>query len=233
MQGREFKDFAFQEIAVIAQAFSSPKRLEIIEVLAQGERSVETLANEVSMTIANTSRHLQVLKAAGIVRSRKEGVSVIYAIADENVLACWKALQVLAEKRRVEIKEAAKSFFAERDDIEPLAIEELQHRLNNKEIVLLDVRPVEEYENGHLPGAVSMPLAELKRGLDKLSKRREIVAYCRGRYCVLAAEAVAILKKAGYKALRLEDGVYEWQQAGLTVEKGNRPLFDKKTKMRR
>lgn len=233
MRGREFKDFVFQEIAAVAQAFSSPKRLEIIEVLAQGERSVETLAKEGSMTIANTSRHLQVLKAAGIVRSRKEGVSVIYAIADEKVLACWKALQVLAEKRRAEIKEAAKSFFAEGDDIEPIAIEELQRLLNNKEIVLLDVRPVEEYENGHLPGAVSMPLAELKRGLDKLAKRREIVAYCRGRYCVLAAEAVTILKKAGYKALRLEDGVYEWQQAGRKVEKGNGPLFDKKIKMRR
>jgi len=228
MRGREFKDFVFQEIAAVAQAFSSPKRLEMIDVLAQSERSVEALAREVSMTIANTSRHLQVLKNAGIVRSRKEGVSVIYAIADENVLAGWKALQTLAEKRRAEIKAVAKSFFAERGDIEPIAIEELQRRLNNKEIVLLDVRPVEEYANGHLPGAVSMPLAELKRGLDKLSKRREIVAYCRGRYCVLAAEAVAILKKAGYQVLRLEEGIYEWKQAGLLVEKGNGRMLNKK-----
>lgn len=228
MQGREFKDFVFQEIAVIAQAFASAKRLEIIDILAQGERSVETLAHEVSMTIANTSRHLQVLKSAGIVRSRKQGVSVIYFLADDEVLACWKALQTLAEKRRGEIKEVAKSFFAERDPIEPVSIAELQRRLKNNEIVLLDVRPIEEYENGHLPGAVSMPLVELKSGIDKLSKRREIVAYCRGRYCVLAAEAVAILKRAGYKALRLEDGVYEWQQAGLAIETGNGRMPNKK-----
>ncbi|RIK80646.1 ArsR family transcriptional regulator [candidate division KSB1 bacterium] len=228
MQGREFKDFVFQEIAVIAQAFASPKRLEIIDILAQGERSVETLAHEVSMTIANTSRHLQVLKSAGIVRSRKQGVSVIYLLADDGVLACWKALQTLAEKRRTEIKEMAKSFFAERDPIEPVSIAELQRRLKNNEIVLFDVRPIEEYENGHLPGAVSMPLIELKSGLDRLSKRREIVAYCRGRYCVLAAEAVAILKRAGYKALRLEDGVYEWQQAGLAIEMGNGRMPNKK-----
>jgi rhodanese-related sulfurtransferase/predicted transcriptional regulator len=232
MQGREFKDFVFQEIAVMAQAFSSPKRLEIMDILAQSERSVETLAREVSMTIANTSRHLQILKNAGMVRSRKQGVSVIYAIADEHVMAGWKALQALAEKRRAAIKEVAKSFFAERGDLEPLSIAELQHRFNNKEILLLDVRPVEEYENGHLPGAVSLPLLELKSGLEKLAKRREIVAYCRGRYCVLAAEAVAILRKAGYRALRLEDGVYEWQQAGLAVEKGNDPRLDKRRKRR-
>ena len=221
MQGREFKDFIFQEIAVIAQAFSSPKRLEIIDLLAQSERSVEGLAREVSLTVANTSRHLQILKNAGMVRSRKQGVSVIYSIADEHVLAGWKALQTLAEKRRAEIQAVARSFFAERDELEPISIAELQQHLNHKEIVLLDVRPAQEYENGHLPGAVSMPLAELKSGLDKLSKRRKIVAYCRGRYCVLAAEAVAILKKAGYKALRLEESVYEWRLAGLPVEKGN------------
>jgi rhodanese-related sulfurtransferase/predicted transcriptional regulator len=234
MHNREFKDFVFQEIAVMAQGFSSPKRLEIINILAQSERSVETLAREVSMTVANTSRHLQILKNAGIVRSRKEGVSVIYSLADESVLAGWKALQTLAESRRAEIQAVAKSFFAARDEMEPISIDELQHRFNNKEIVLLDVRPVEEYENGHLPGAVSMPLAGLKSGLGKLSKRREIVAYCRGRYCVLAAEAVAMLRKAGFKALRLEDGVYEWQQAGLAVEKGNGRAPNKKgTKARR
>jgi len=146
------------------------------------------------MTVANTSRHLQILKNAGIVRSRKEGVSVIYLLADDEVLACWKALQALAEKRKTEIKEVAKSFFAERDPIEPISIAELQRRLKNEEVVLLDVRPAEDYEAAHLPGAVSIPLADLKRGIGKLSKRREIVAYCRGRYCMLAAEAVAIEK---------------------------------------
>jgi rhodanese-related sulfurtransferase len=228
MKGKEFKDFVFQEVAVIAQAFSSPKRLEIIDVLAQGERSVETLAHEVSMTIANTSRHLQVLKNAGIVRSRKEGVSVIYLLADQEALLCWKALQSLAVKRRAEITEVAKSFFAERDHIEPVSIAELQRRLKNKEVVLLDVRPPEEYETAHLPGAVSIPLTDLKRGVGKLPKNREIVAYCRGRYCVLAAEAVAILKKAGYHVVRLEEGIYEWKQAGLPVEKGNGRVSNKK-----
>jgi rhodanese-related sulfurtransferase len=225
MRGREFKDFVFQEIAAVAQAFSSPKRLEIIEVLAQGERSVETLTNEVSMTIANTSRHLQILKNAGIVRSRKQGVSVIYLLAGQEVFLVWKALRSLAEKRRAEIKEVARSFFAERGGIEPISLQELQRRVKNNQVILLDVRPVEEYANVHLPGAVSRPLAELKRGIGKLPKNREIVAYCRGPYCVLAAEAVAILKKAGYRALRLEEGVNEWKQAGLPIEAGNgRPV---------
>lgn len=232
MQGREFKDFVFQEIAAIAQAFSSPKRLEIIDVLAQGERSVETLANEVSMTIANTSRHLQILKNAGMVRSRKQGVSVIYLLAGQEVFLVWKALQSLAEKRRAEIKEVAGSFFAERGGIEPISLQELQRRVKNNQVILLDVRPVEEYANVHLPGAVSMPLAELKRGIGKLPKNREIVAYCRGPYCVLAAEAVAILKKAGYRAVRLEEGVNEWKQAGLPVEEGNGRPVERKKKAR-
>jgi rhodanese-related sulfurtransferase len=223
VKGREFKDFVYQEIAVIAQAFSSPKRLEIIDILAQGERSVETLARETSMTIANTSRHLQVLKAAGIVKSRKEGVSVIYLLADQEVLHAWKTLQALAEKRRAEIKAAAKAFFEERGNMESISLHELWRRVKNNEVILLDLRPVEEYENAHLAGAVSMPLAELKRGIGKLPKRREIVAYCRGPYCVLAAEAVAILKKAGYRAWRLEEGVYEWKQAGLPVKEGKVP----------
>ncbi len=232
MQGREFKDFIFQEIAVIAQAFSSPKRLEIIDILAQGERSVETLAHEVSMTIANTSRHLQVLKTAGIVRNRKQGVSVIYLLAGQEVFLAWKALQSLAEKRRAEIKEVARSFFAERGGIEPISLQELQRRVKNNQVILLDVRPVEEYANVHLPGAVSMPLAELKRGMGKLPKNRAIVAYCRGPYCVLAAEAVAILKKTGYRAVRLEEGVNEWKQAGLPVESGNGRPVERKKKAR-
>lgn len=232
MREREFKDFVFQEIAAVAQAFSSPKRLEIIEVLAQGERSVETLAREVSMAIANTSRHLQVLKNARIVRSRKQGVSVIYMLAGQDVFLVWKALQSLAEKRRAEIKEVARSFFAERGGIEPISLQELQRRVKNNQVILLDVRPVEEYANVHLPGAVSMPLAELKRGFGKLPKTREIVAYCRGPYCVLAADAVAILKKAGYRAVRLEEGVNEWKQAGLPVEAGNgRPVERKKKRV--
>lgn len=218
MKAREFKDLVFQEIAVIAQAFSSPKRLEIIDVLAQGERSVETLACQVSMTVANTSQHLQILKNARVVTSRKDGVNVIYFLTAKDVLHCWKTLQALAAKRRSEIKEIVRLFFEESKSLEPIPRDELWRRLRKNEVVLLDVRPPEEYEHEHLPGAISIPLSELKKRMKELPNEREIIAYCRGPYCVLAAEAVAKLKKAGFRASRFDEGLYEWKQAGLPIE---------------
>lgn len=218
MKSREFKEKVFQQFASIARAFSSPKRLEIIDVLAQGERDVETLANEVRLTVANTSRHLQILKNSRLVESRKVGVRVYYRIADDEILHCWKRLQVLAEKRLAELRETAWLYFKERDSMEPISRKELQERVKNGDVVLLDVRPFEEYEKGHIPGALSIPFSELKHRLNDLPRHCQIVAYCRGMYCVLAAEAVRILNSSGFQATRFREGILEWKEAGLPVE---------------
>lgn len=218
MNGREFKELIFEQFAKIAAAFASPKRLEIIDVLAQGERDVESLARQVSMSIPNTSRHLQVLKNARLVRSRRRGVQIFYRLADAEVLNYWKGLQSLAEKRNAEIKEIARMFFEERDELEPIGIEELWKRLERGGVVLLDVRPLEEYRSGHISGAVSIPLSELRERLTEIPADRQVVAYCRGPYCVLSAEAMTILREAGFQALRMREGLPEWKDAGLPVE---------------
>ena len=218
MKSREFKDSVFQHFAGIAHAFSSSKRLEIIDVLGQGERNVESLAKEVSMTIANTSQHLKTLKNARLVESRKLGVQVFYQISDDEVLSCWKGLQTLAEKRIAEIKEVTRMFFEERGGMEPISRDELRERIQNGNVIVLDVRPVEEYKSGHLPNAVSIPIAELSQRLDEIPEDCEVVSYCRGPYCVLSAEAVVILRNTGRKAVRLEEGFPEWKAAGLPVK---------------
>lgn len=220
MKGREFKDSVFQQFARTAHAFSAPKRLEIIDVLGQGERDVETLAREARATVANTSRHLQVLKQAHLVESRKEGVRVCYRLADAGVFRCWKHLQSLAESQLPDVRDVVQRYFGERDSMEPIFRNELQRRIQQGEVIVLDVRPAEEYEAGHIPGAVSVPLSELKRRLEEIPPDREVVAYCRGPYCVLSVEAVALLRKAGRQALRLADGFPEWREARLPVEIG-------------
>ncbi len=217
MKGREFKDLVFEQFAKIATAFSAPKRLEIIDVLAQGERDVDSISKQVAMTVANTSRHLQVLKNARLVESRREGVRMVYRLAGPEVLAGWKALQSLAEKRSVELKEIAHLFFEERDELQPMTLDELKQRAEQREVVLLDVRPEEEYRNGHIPGAISMPLSDLKNRLDEIPRDRQVVAYCRGPYCVLSAEAMTTLRSAGFRAVRLREGLPEWQEAGEPV----------------
>lgn len=218
MTGREFKDTVFEQFAKIAHAFSSPKRLEIIDILAQGERDVDSLSKQVQMTVANTSRHLQALKAARLVETRKIGVQVFYRLADSEVLNCFQHLQLLAEKRSTEIREIVRLFFEERDGLEPISKEELSIRIRGKSVIILDVRPVEEYQRGHIPGALSIPLSQLKKRLDEIPRDCEVVAYCRGPYCVLSAEAMKILRNAGYQATRLKDGLPEWKGAGLPVE---------------
>ncbi|NIP25102.1 metalloregulator ArsR/SmtB family transcription factor [candidate division KSB1 bacterium] len=218
MKGREFKDLVFEQFAKIAMAFSAPKRLEIIDVLAQGERDVESLSKQVAMTVANTSRHLQVLKNARLVESRREGVRIVYRLAGPEVLAGWKTLQSLAEKRSAELKEITRLYFEERDELEPITLGELTQRAEEHGVLLLDVRPEEEYRNGHIPGAISIPLSDLKNRLDEIPRDRQVVAYCRGPYCVLSAEAMAILRNAGFRAFRLREGMPEWQQAGQPVE---------------
>ena len=218
MKSREFKDLIFQQFANIATAFSSPKRLEIIDILIQGEKDVETLSKQISATVANTSRHLQILKNARLVESRRDGVRIFYRLADAQVLKCWMNLQSLAEKRSSEMRETANLFFKERDSLEPITKDELIKRTNNNEVVILDVRPSDEYRTSHIAGAISIPLTDLKNRLDEIPHDREIVAYCRGAYCVLSADAIKLLRDAGFQALRLKDGLPEWREAGLPVE---------------
>ena len=218
MKSREFKDLIFQQFANIATAFASPKRLEIIDILLQGEKAVETLSKQISSTFANTSRHLQILKNARLVESRREGVRIYYRIADDRVFKCWKGLQLLAESQVAEIREVLKNFLEERKAMKTISKDELWSRVQSNDVVVIDVRPVEEFINGHIPGAISIPLAELKDRLNEIPNDQEIVAYCRGPYCVLSPEAIKILKNEGYEALRLEESLPEWKSAGLPVE---------------
>jgi rhodanese-related sulfurtransferase len=223
MHGREFKDAVFQQFSQIASAFASPKRIEIVDVLAQGERHVEAIAEQTNLTVANTSRHLQVLKAANLVASRKEGLQVFYRLADPIVLEGYRSLQTLAEARLAEVGRLVGDYFASTDGLEPVEKEELLRRVRRRDVVVLDVRPVEEYVAGHIAGALSVPLAELERRLADLPRGRRVVAYCRGPYCVLAAEAVRKLRQQGVKAVRLKEGYPEWRDAGLPVADGVRP----------
>jgi len=229
MLGREFKDGVFAQFAQIASAFASPKRIELVDVLAQGERNVETLARETGLSVANTSRHLQILKAANLVATRKEGLQVFYRLSDPIVLRGYQALQTLAEARLAEVHRLVDDYFTSADGLEPLPAAELLRRARRRDVMVLDVRPAEEYAAGHIAGAVSLPLAELKRRLADFPASRKIVAYCRGPYCVLAAEAVRLLRRRGFDAVRLADGYPEWRDAGLPVEDGSLP----KTKERR
>jgi len=217
--GREFKDLTFEQFAKIANAFSSPKRLEIIDILSQGERDVVTLAKETMMNFANASRHLQILRNSNLITARKEGVRVVYSLANNEVFNCWKGLQSLAEKTTAEIREVTKLFFEERLSLEPISAEELWKKLENDEVTLIDVRPKEEFTSGHLPNAISIPLNSIKAKSAELSTDKEIVAYCRGPYCVLAAEAARFLNSLGYKVTIMKDDVNRWHQLGLQLEK--------------
>lgn len=218
MTGREFKDLTFQQFANIATAFSSPKRLEIIDILSQGERDVETLTKETNMNFANTSRHLQILKSANLIKARKEGVRVFYSLSDNEVYKSWKSLQSLAEKTTSEIREVTKLFFEERLTLEPISMTELSKRIKNQNITLIDVRPKEEFKSGHIPTAVSLTISDIKNGLFKIPKSKQIVAYCRGEYCVLAAEAAKILSSKGYKVTIMKSDVNSWQESGGVLE---------------
>jgi rhodanese-related sulfurtransferase/DNA-binding transcriptional ArsR family regulator len=218
MKGREFKDAVFAQFARVAAAFASPKRIEIIDVLVQGERNVETLARETGLSMANTSRHLGILKAAGLAVSRKEGLQAVYRIAGEQVLDGYHALRSLAEDRLADIDRLVRDYFHDVDSLEQVDRMDLLNRARSGEIVVVDVRPKEEYEAGHIPGALSIPLSQLEQHFSELDPEREVVAYCRGPYCVLAAEAVKTMRKRGYRAFRMTEGYPEWREAGLPVE---------------
>jgi len=217
-----FKHELFSEFARIGKALSSPNRLELLEFLAQGPRSVEALARAAGLTTANTSAHLQLLRRTGLVTVRKEGQSVYYRLTGGDVVALLSSLRQVAEAHLAEVTQLVNAYLAVKDSLEPLPAAELLSRVREGLVTVIDVRPPEEYAAGHVPGALSIPLATLGRHLSDLSRSTEIVAYCRGPYCVLAYEAVAQLRQKGFTARRLEEGFPEWKQAGLPVDIENK-----------
>jgi rhodanese-related sulfurtransferase len=202
----------------VAQALGSGRRAEIVDLLAQGERSVEEIATEISQSAANTSQHLHVLARAGLVRSRRDGTRVFYRLASERVADLWAAVRDVAVRHVAEVNLLADEYLGERDGVEHVSATELQARLARGDVVVLDVRPEPEYKAGHIPGAQSVPLDALASLAPKLPRRRQIVAYCRGPYCVYADDAVRLLQARGLKARRLDVGLPEWRRAGLPVE---------------
>lgn len=215
---REFKDRLFEQFARVGKALASPRRLEIVDLLAQGERPVEEIARETAMSVASASQHLQALKAARMVETRREGLYVHYRLADEDVFRTWQAIRDLAESRLVEIDRVVEAYLEDRDALEAVDATELMERLSDGSVVILDVRAEEEYQAGHIPGALSVPVDALEAALQTLPKTRELVAYCRGPYCVFSDEAVAFLRARGYRARRLRQGLPDWRAAGLPVE---------------
>jgi rhodanese-related sulfurtransferase/DNA-binding HxlR family transcriptional regulator len=215
---RTFKDQLFEQFARIGKGLASGRRLELLELLAQGERTVEELAAETGMSVANTSQHLKALREAQLVEVRREGLYARYRLANEHVFALWQALRDLGSARLAEIRQIVETYLTDREILHGITCIELQRRLKDRSVVLLDVRPEREYQAGHVAGARSIPLTELKARLKELPKRKEIVAYCRGPYCVYADEAVALLRSHGRKATRLETGFPDWKARGLPVE---------------
>lgn len=214
---RTFKNQLYEQFAQIGKALANPHRLELLDVLAQGERTVETLAQETGQPVANASQHLQILRAARLVETRRAGVSIYYRLASQEVSTLWLTLRGVGETHLAEVKQLVDTFLHDRSQLAPITASALRDALQNAQILLLDVRPVEEYQAGHLPQALSLPLAELEQRLAELPHDQEIVAYCRGPYCVFADEAVALLHARGYHARRLQEGVPEWRALGLPV----------------
>ncbi len=217
---RRFKDAIYEQFARIGKAISSPKRLELLDLLCQGERTVEVLAKESGLAIANASQHLQVLRAARLVEAEKVGLFVTYRLADQAVCEFFRAMQVLAESRLAEVEQIKRRFLEGREGMEPVDRDALLKRVRHGGVTVLDVRPVEEYQAGHIPGAISIPLKELKRQLSELPHDQEIVAYCRGPYCVLAIQAVEMLRAKGFDAVRLEEGIQDLRAIGFPIAVG-------------
>jgi rhodanese-related sulfurtransferase/DNA-binding transcriptional ArsR family regulator len=215
---RHFKDRLYAEFARIGKAMASPHRLEVLEVLAQGERTVESLATETGLSVANASRHLQQLRQAQLVQARRDGLFVHYRLAGPEVVRLVLALRRVGEQHLAEIDRVVRDFLGERDDFEPVSPSELAQLMKRGEVVLLDVRPVQEFAAGHIAGARSVPVADIEGRLGELPSDTEYVAYCRGPYCVFADEAVALLRANGRKARRLSEGYPEWQLAGRPVQ---------------
>jgi rhodanese-related sulfurtransferase/biotin operon repressor len=212
------KQALFEQLALVARGLGSAARLELLDFLAQGERSVDALAKVSGLSRANTSKHLQTLRQAGLVNARRDGLHVYYALSGDDVVDLVEGLRRFAQSRLAEVNRLVQSYLMTKDELEPLPAEELLTRARDGLVTVLDVRPPEEFAQGHLPGAVNLPLADLESHLEELPRDREVVAYCRGPWCVLSFEAVAQLRRAGLQARRLENGLPEWRKAGLPVE---------------
>jgi ArsR family transcriptional regulator len=208
----------FAGLAAIGRALANEHRLRILELLAQRALSVEVLAGQVGLSIANASQHLRLLRAAGLLTSCRDGKHVLYMVSDPTVLRLTAALGQVAERNLAQVREVVNGYFRERDSFEPISRQELRRRLREDIVTLLDVRPHDEFAAGHLPQAINIPLRDLLRRLRELPRNREVVAYCRGPYCVLSFEAVALLRRRGFTAVRLEEGFPEWRAAGLPIE---------------
>jgi rhodanese-related sulfurtransferase len=209
----------FANLARVGTALSSSTRIEFLELLAQSERTVEQLANLTGTAVANTSQHLQKLRQAGLILGRKEGLHVFYRLAGDEVVGLLAAITRVGETYVAEVERIVRLYFAQKDELEPVPAKELLERARKGLVTVLDVRPAEEYAAGHVPGAINIPVHELEKRIKELPKRREIVAYCRGPYCLMSYDAVALLRKKGIKARRLQDGLPEWRFAGLPVER--------------
>jgi len=218
---RRFKDDIYDQFARIGKAVSSPKRLELLDLICQGPRTVEMLAKESSLTVANTSRHLHILRGASLIESYKKGLYVTYQIADPAVCDFFRSMRLLAQKRLADIEQITRRFLNGREGLEAVDRGELIERVRRRSVTVIDVRPVEEYRAAHIPGAISVPLKVLESRLAEFPKDEEIVAYCRGPYCVLAVQAVETLHARGYRAMRLEDGVSDWRARGFKLSVGD------------
>ena len=215
---RQFKNGVYEQLSRVAKALAAPKRLELLDLLCQGPRTVESLAGQTAISVANASRHLQVLRAARLVDAEKRGLFVEYRVADDEVCRFFVSLRALATSRLAEIDLVTRAFMERRGGLEEVRSEDLIRRVRSGEVTILDVRPVEEYAAGHIPGAISMPIADLKARWTDLPKSRDVVAYCRGPYCVMAVDAVNLLRKRGFNAHRLDQGVADWRARGWRVE---------------
>ncbi len=220
MGDRAGKDALFDAFATVAKSLASGRRAEIVDLLAQGERSVEDIAAEIGQSVANTSHHLRSLAVAGLVRTRRDGTRIYYGLAGERVGELWAAVRDVAAEHVAGLDRLAAAYLGERDSFEAVSRDELAHRLGQGDLTVIDVRPAAEFAAGHITGARSVPISELRRHLRSLAKGDEVVAYCRGPYCVYADEAVRELTERGYNARRLEDGYPEWKRAGLPVAAG-------------
>lgn len=219
-RNRRFKTAIYEQFSRIGKALSNPSRLELLDLLCQGPRTVEALAKEAGLGLANTSQHLKALREARLVEAEKAGLFVTYRLAGEQVCQFFRSLRSLAETRLAEVAEITRRFLEARQGLQPVDREQLLSKVREGAVIVLDVRPPEEYRAGHLPGALSVPLKELETRLRDLPRDREVVAYCRGPYCVLAVEAVEMLRSRGFAAFRLEDGVRDWQARGFPVAVG-------------
>jgi rhodanese-related sulfurtransferase/DNA-binding transcriptional ArsR family regulator len=227
---RDFKDASYGQLARIGRALASPKRLELLDLLGQSEATVEALAAETGMSVANTSQHLQELQAARLVETTKDGRYVVYRLADALVSDFFRRFRLLAETRLAELEQIQRRFFNEGEQVNPVDRKTLLERVREKKAIVIDVRPPNEYRTAHIAGALPIPLEQLKKRLSELPRNKEVVAYCRGPFCVLAKEAVEVLRSNGFRASRLEDSVQDWQARGLPIAVGDEPAHRHSTR---